>query len=161
LSEKSEDIQLIRDFYLILIGIVISYFVGITITYNSIASPIVLLEWIGSHFFQEGPSPNMDSISRSIGVTVIPVGSLFLYGFAWRRYDRFLRHLEKKGKQIHLWKEVPIIAFLGVSPIGILLFFSPSIALADYPITLDIERFGISLLSFVFILFFFYRCRQK
>jgi hypothetical protein len=106
------------------------------------------------------PDPNIGSISRSLGVTVIPVGSLFLYGFAWRRYNRFLRHLEKAGKQVHLWKEVPIITFLGVSPIGILLFFSPSEALANYPIPLDIERYGISLFSVVFILFFFYRSRK-
>jgi hypothetical protein len=40
MAEKSERIRLIRDFYLILIGIVISYFVGVSITYGSIASPI-------------------------------------------------------------------------------------------------------------------------
>jgi len=161
LTTESENVKLLRDFYLILIGIVISYFVGITVTYNSLASPIVILEWIGSNLFHEGPSPSNDSITRSIGVTAVPIVSLFLYGFAWRYYERFLKNNLRLGNQVHLGKELPFIAFFGVSPIGILLLFSPSEALASYPTTLLLERFGISSITLLYILFFFYRVLRK
>jgi hypothetical protein len=119
------------------------------------------LSWIGGYVFQEGSPPTNDAVVRSIGVTVIPLISLMVFGFAWMRYERFLNNIERSGKEIKLWKELPLITLLGFSPIGILFLFSPSEALEVYPMTLNIERYGVPLAVVFFLVYFYRRTRSQ
>ena len=158
MANLSDDIQLIRDFYLVLIGLVISYFIGITVNFNNVASPVVLLKLGANYLLGEGTPPPTDSVIRSIGVTVVPIGSIFLYGFIWRAYKHLLEGIGSK-REISLWIELPQVLFLGVVPIGFLLLFSPGIQLTDYPIASSFERYAGGVFSTVVLVAFWLRLR--
>ena len=88
------------------------------------------------------------------------MASIFLYGLGWRTYERFLRKIEADKERLSLWKELPQVLFLGVTPIGFLLAFSPAVQLASYPAALDIEAYGGALVSTAVIVHFLYRTRK-
>ena len=143
-----------------MIGLIISYFIGVTVNYSDIASPTVLLKAVVHYLIGEGAAPSADSVFRSIGVTVIPLVSIFGFGVAWRRYQYFLEDTSK-SHSISLWKEVPQVVLLTVSPIGVLGFFSPAIQLTGYPAALSVERYGGGLFALIVISSFFYRTRKR
>lgn len=107
-KSRSDDLQFIRDFYLILIGLIFSYFIGITVNYNSIASPTVLLRAASNYFFGEGTAPGSGAILRSVGVTIIIRNVL--------REGRRLKEVYPKGFVQYREPKIKIAADEIVSP---------------------------------------------
>jgi hypothetical protein len=162
MEPRSGDIQLVRDFYLILIALVFSYFLGVATTFNTLASPIVLFEWAMNILFHEGTSPSGEALFRSLGVTVIPLGSIMMYGIIWRYYEALLRSKEAKGRISLPWELLQVL-ILGLPPIGFLLFFSPSLALirGGFSTGVVVEQYGGLVLSASILSITAYRTRKQ
>ncbi len=145
--------------YLIMIGIVISYFVGVTVNYASIASPIVLVKWVGAVVLHTGTAPEADALTRSATVTFLPILSVIGYGLAWRIYERFLKSREATSS-LSLWVELLQVLFLGFTPLAFLEFGSPSVQLTGLPELVVLLQYGALLAGVAVISHFLIRTKK-
>jgi hypothetical protein len=128
-EEKQENIELINNFFLIILGIVLGYFAAYATASPTVVGISVLIKALtkeATHFPILPTLHQADILSRAIGFLLLLPIAVILFPLMLTRYIRWL----KTRNKIFLARELTELFFLLFWPVAALWIFSP-------PLTLD------------------------
>jgi len=156
-DEKSQNLEIMRDFFLMVLGIVFGYFASYAISNPSLVGISILIAALTkeiTHFPILPSLIQLDRLTRAVGFLILVPVSVILYPLIFARYLRWLR-LEQK---ISLVREITRIFFLMIWPLIAIWIISPQPFLSS---TDQIIQRGIGVAYISLNLGFFYYKTRK
>ncbi|HZW55887.1 MAG TPA: hypothetical protein VFF30_06325 [Nitrososphaerales archaeon] len=156
-EEKKENFTIVRDFFLMVLGIIFGYFASYSISSPGVVGIGVLINsatFAVIHFPVFPTLSEIDILARAIGFLFLVPISVMLYPLIYTRYLRWLR----QQSSISLVRELTRCFFLLFWPLAPIWAISPQLSLD--PVDQAIQR-ALGLIYVVFNLgFFFYKTRS-
>jgi hypothetical protein len=156
-EEKQEDIQLINNFFLVLLGIVLGYFASAAASApNSLGITVLILavEKEIAHFPILPNLHQLDVLARATGFLILLPVTVIIFPLMLTRYIRWL----KTQTNISLVRELTELFFLLFWPIGALWAINPSVFASEN--AQIIQRFIGFWYVAINLLLFFYKTRS-
>lgn len=129
-EERAENLEIIKDFFLIVLGISLGYFGSVAVSRPSVVGIGVLITAVEVEVTHFPILPNLhqfDTVTRATGFLILLPVSVIIYPLILSRYNRWLR----TQANVSLMRELVRLFFLLFWPIAAFWIFDPETFLSE------------------------------